>query len=142
MGFALLPRGLPGPRLERGPISDAMQPAPDRCGVADGRGLAGQNEEGGLECVLRVRLVTEYAAAHVEHHRAVPAEEGMESGRFSSLAEPPEEIPVGRLPHLRVFGGLEDHSEDRIGCSLTHRAAPLGSAATLTYIEGAEPAGS
>jgi hypothetical protein len=54
----------------------------------------------------------------------VPAEEGVESGCFSSLAEPLKEIPVGRLPHFRVFDDLEDHSEDRTGCNLTHRVAP------------------
>ena len=54
----------------------------------------------------------------------MPPQQGVESGRLSSLGEPLEEILVGRLPHFRVFDGLEDHSEDRVGCSLTHRAAP------------------
>jgi hypothetical protein len=57
----------------------------------------------------------------------MPAEEGMEGGRVSSLAEPLKEVPVGRLPHFRAFDDLADHSEDRTGYSLTHRAAPCES---------------
>src|SRR5262249_11468949 len=40
-------------------IGDAVQPAGQRLGLADGGGLAGQDEEGGLEGVLAVLLVAQ-----------------------------------------------------------------------------------
>src|SRR5204863_3456856 len=103
MGFALLPPGLLGPRQERCPIGDAVQPTPYRRRLADRRRFAGQDEKGGLESVFGVRLVAEHTTAHLEHHRTVPAKEGMEGVRVAALAELPKEIAVGRFPHFRVF---------------------------------------
>src|SRR5262249_17248146 len=45
---------------------------------ADRGSLLDQDEEGGLEGVLRVGLVAEDAPAHPQHHRAVPPEKLLE----------------------------------------------------------------
>jgi hypothetical protein len=58
-------------------------------------GLAGQDEEGGLEGVLGV-VVAEQAAADAPDHRPVPFDKCGEGGRVPLLQETPQELPVGQ----------------------------------------------
>lgn len=106
--LVLPPRGGPRPCLEGGPIGDAVEPAPQRRRLADRAGLAGENEERGLEGVLGVGLVAEYTAADLQHHRPVPAQHGTESGLILVDMEPAEQLPIRQLPHPRVLHELAD----------------------------------
>jgi hypothetical protein len=54
----LPPRGELRPRLEGRAAGDAVEPTSQRCGLANRGGLAGEDEEGGLEGILGVSLDT------------------------------------------------------------------------------------
>src|SRR5262249_13700300 len=65
------------------------------------RGLAAQNNEGGLEGVLGVGLVAEDAAADAQHHRTMSAHQRRE-GRLVAFQEKTfEKLPV-RQPRAAV----------------------------------------
>src|SRR5215212_4108607 len=78
VGFLLPPPGRLAPRPPSRPVGDAVQPAARRLRLADRAGLAGQDEERGLEGVLGVGPRTEDTPADVEDHRAVAGDEGAE----------------------------------------------------------------
>ena len=74
--------GAAGPGRQRFPrraAGHAVEPAAHERAVAQARGLAREDEEGGLEGVLRILLVAEHAPAEVEDHRPVPPHQGRES---------------------------------------------------------------
>src|SRR5262245_60740208 len=77
-GLVLSPRGRLQPRLEGGPTGDPVEPASDRSRRADRACLTGEDEERGLEGVLGVGVVAQYAAADIQDHRTMSAQEGME----------------------------------------------------------------
>src|SRR5262249_54443789 len=52
--------------------------------LADAAGLAGQNQEAGLERVLRLVRITEHASADAHHQRTVPADDDRK-GRLVAL---------------------------------------------------------
>ncbi|SRR5258707_211420 len=94
--FLDAPPGRPRPRLARGPIGDTVEPAADRCTVADGRGFARQHEKGGLKGVLRVLASAEHAPAYAEDHRAVASDEGLKGGLIAFGEVALEELGVLR----------------------------------------------
>src|SRR5207248_2969569 len=78
-------------------------PVGDRTLFADGPGLAGEDEEGGLEGVLRVLLVPQEVPADVEHERPVALHQGGESGLILLRGEPLQGLAIAeRLRGLRV----------------------------------------
>jgi hypothetical protein len=66
------------PRLRRGPVGDAVQPAAHRVTLADRGRLASEDEERRLEGVFRVLLVAQHRTADAQHQRAVPPHQGGE----------------------------------------------------------------
>jgi hypothetical protein len=72
-----------------------MQPTPDGRRLADRRRLANQDEEGGLESVLCVGVIAENAAANIQDHWTVPAEQHSEGRLVSMVTELPEQMLVG-----------------------------------------------
>ena len=92
------PRPPPGggpPRLQRRLVGDPVQPVADHLPRRDGRRLADEDEEGGLEGVLGV-VVAQQAAAHAPHHRAVPLDEGGEGRLVAALDEAAEQFAVAK----------------------------------------------
>src|SRR5947209_3105869 len=102
-GLVLLPRGGLRPRLEGSAVGDPVEPASDRYCLADRPRLAGEDEERRLEGVLGVGLVAQYAAADVEHHYPVTAQQGMKSSLILLCMELLEEFMVRQLAHAAVF---------------------------------------
>jgi hypothetical protein len=84
----------PGQGLARQAVGDAVQPAADRLAASDRRGLARQDQEGGLEGVLGIVGVAEDAAADAEHHRPVAADEGLERRFVARHGEALEQVGV------------------------------------------------
>src|SRR3977135_3345426 len=66
------------PRLQRDTIGDAVEPASQRCRPLDRRSLASEDEEGGLERVLRVMRVPEHATADAQDQTAMTLDQGLE----------------------------------------------------------------
>ena len=96
--------GVGGPRTvgaRRHAMRDPEQPARDRPGPSDRPRPAGQDEEDGLEGVLRVVIVMKDAPADPQHHRAVPDHqllEGRVRGLVATRGEPVQELRVGHHP--------------------------------------------
>ena len=82
-------------------MRDPEQPARDRPAPADGPGPVGQDEEDGLEGILRVVRIVKDAPADPQHHRAVPDHqllEGRLRGLIAPRDEPVQELRVGHRP--------------------------------------------
>jgi len=94
------PRPPPGggpPSLERRLVGDPVQPVPHRLPAGDGRRLADEDDEGGLEGVLGV-VVAQLAAADAPHHRGVPVDEGGQGGLVAPIDVTTEQLAVAK-PH-------------------------------------------
>ena len=93
-----------GPGAGRGPIRDLVQPGADRVPHPQPARPLHQDQERGLEGVLRVVRVRQHAAADPHHHRAVPLDQDGE-GQLGGLApvgrEPLQELAVGQLAARR-----------------------------------------
>jgi hypothetical protein len=78
-----------------------MEPGAQGVAHPEAAGLPDQDEEGGLEGVVRVVRVVEHAPADAEDHRPVPLDQGRE-GQLRGLAaagrEPLQELAVSQLP--------------------------------------------
>src|SRR5262249_19730780 len=70
--------GVPALHLQGRAVSGPVEPACQGAGVADGGGLAGEDEEGSLEGVLRVVGIAEYTAANAQDEPPVPPNQGSE----------------------------------------------------------------
>ena len=82
--------------------------------------------ERGLKGVLGVGLVTEHAAAYLQHHRPVAAQQSMESRLVLLGMEPLEQVLVRQFAHLHVLNRAADQLQDGAGSDLDHRSAPFG----------------
>ena len=83
---------------DRDPAAHAVEPAAQRVVDADRRGLADEDEEGGLEGVGGGVGVVEGAAADAPDHRAVPLNQGGERRLGRAIAagrEPLQQLAVG-----------------------------------------------
>ena len=76
-----------------------MKPGPQHGAIADRAGLPDQDEEGGLEGVLRIVRVGEDPPADPEHHRPVAAEDGLEGFLVPLREEPVEELAFAGSRH-------------------------------------------
>jgi hypothetical protein len=63
--------------------------------LADGGGVACQQQEGGLEAVLGRVLVEQHAAADAQHQRAVPPHQGREGVRVVAAQVGAQQVAVG-----------------------------------------------
>src|SRR5262249_25568077 len=84
-------------------VGDAVQPAADLLPRRDRGGLADEDEERGLEGVLRVVDVADDAPADVEHHRAVAAHQGREGRLIAPADEPAQQLPVRQVLGTAVW---------------------------------------
>src|SRR5262249_8144328 len=118
------------PRLQGGAEGDAVQPAAEQLAPPDGPRLAGQDEEGGLEGVLRVGSVGEHAAAGGEDHRPGPPDQGRER----PLVAPGDEAlqqPGGAEAGGDRPGDLMDVAEQRAQPAVDHEGCPRRVACSL-----------
>ncbi len=114
------------------PPGDPVQPARRRFMPADRPGLAGEDQERGLEGILRVVLVAEPGAAGPQDHRAMPLDECGEGnlGRFlvaPTVKEPVQQLTVrhpGDRPHLEQ---QPDWPQDGFTSRRLHESCPLRS---------------
>src|SRR5262249_49305293 len=75
-----------GSGLERDPVGDAVQPARQRVVLAERVQALDEQEERGLEGVLRVLPLRQYPPADAVDHRPVPPQQGREY-RFVPLPQ-------------------------------------------------------
>ena len=76
-------------------MGNAVEPTPQRRCRADRTGLLGEDEEGSLKGVLGIGAAAQHAAADVQDHRPVPAQQGVEGSLILLGTEPLEQVPVG-----------------------------------------------
>src|SRR5258707_846203 len=77
----------PRPRLAGDAQGDGVQPVAGVRAPRHRAGLAGQDEEGGLEGVLGVLRVAQHAAAHAPDQRSVPLDQGGEGRLVTPTGE-------------------------------------------------------
>src|SRR5262245_23427985 len=75
LSVAGLPPGRVTPGAEGSAVSDAVQPARQRILLADGRRLAGEDDERGLECILGVLVMARHAEADIPDQPLMAAQE-------------------------------------------------------------------
>ena len=93
-------------------MGDAVEPVADLLGPPDRRGLANEDEEGGLEGVLGVVMTAEYSSADAPHHRAVPPRQGLDSALVPLLDEAPEQLPIRHPRHILPEQGGAEMADD------------------------------
>ena len=89
--------------IQGGAIGHAVQPTPQRAGLADGPCFARQDQEGCLERVLRVRVIGKHAAANVQNHRPVTAQHRMKRLLIASVNKLRQQVMVGSVPCVHVL---------------------------------------
>jgi hypothetical protein len=82
---------------DRQAVGDLVQPVAHGLGLADRVGLAGEDEEGGLESVLGVVQAAEHAPADAQDHGAVPLDQGGEGRLLPPLGEALEQLRVAEV---------------------------------------------
>ena len=92
--------GSGGPGAHGGAVGHLMQPGAQRVLHPERPGFADQDQEGRLERILGLMLVTQYRPASLEHDRPVPLDQGGkgELGRLAAAREPLQELAVGHVP--------------------------------------------
>jgi len=100
----LFDRDLVFPRIAAGGMSlrcssqtvgHLIEPRTYRLVPAQGLGLAGEDEKGGLGRILRVVNIVQHAPAHAEYHGAVPPHECRKGRLIVLLAETVQQLAVG-----------------------------------------------
>jgi hypothetical protein len=92
--------------------------------------FARQDQEGGLESVLRILLVAKDCAANAEHERTVPLDEGGEGqlGRLASTRrEPLQQLAIGRSSDRPEIKQRAELSRDAAVLPDPHWPNPPGS---------------
>ena len=101
-----------------------MEPGADRVADPERAGLAGQDEEDGLEGVLGLVLVAEGGAADPPDHRPVPLDQRGEGrlGRavIAATGEPLQERTVGQAGGRAAVEDRAEPPQDGAGRSLSH----------------------
>src|SRR5262249_19206145 len=111
--FLLLPHGrhlllvdspvyLTAPELDRNVIRNAIKPTGQRFPLADGAGLARQDEKGCLESIIGVVLVVKDLPADAKDQGSMPFDQGRESRLFFLVNEPLEQGAVRRIGRRRL----------------------------------------
>ena len=78
-----------------------MQPARQRIGIADRVGLAGEDQEGGLESILGVVQVAKHAPANAQNHRPMAPGQRRESGLLALGAKALQQLSICQLGGVR-----------------------------------------
>src|SRR5262249_7249931 len=107
-----------GAVAQRDAIRHLEQPAADRLTFADGAGLAGEDEEGGLEGVLGVVRVAKETQTEIEYHRPVPPDEDLERRLLAAADERFQQLGVGQ----RAAAVAADEPAQLLGDTLQRRA--------------------
>ena len=105
------------------PVGDPVQPAGQGVPPADGRGPAGQDQEGGLHGVLDVLRAAQQRAAGRPDQPAVPARQGGEGRLVAVGHEPPQQLGVGPL-RGRVAGEAAEVTDDGMRLPPRHGWTP------------------
>jgi hypothetical protein len=81
---------------------DAVQPGGESFRPAQASSLARENEEDGLESILRLGSAIEHAPAHAQHHRAVSPHEFGERALIAMMNEASQQFAIAN--RLRQWG--------------------------------------
>ena len=78
-------------------MGHAVQPVADLCSGPDGRRLADEDEESGLERILGVVVIAQNTAADAPDHSGMPAHEHFESRCVLPAEEALQQLPIGQF---------------------------------------------
>src|SRR5258707_6893319 len=83
--------------LEGDSIGNAVQPARQSFTLANGRGVPGEGEEGGLEGVLRILIVAQDMPADAPDEPSVALEQNGERRLLARRGEARKELSIGQF---------------------------------------------
>ena len=98
-----------------------MEPTGHRLDLADRAGLAGQDQESGLECVFGVVRIAQDLPASSQDHRAMTLYQGRQGrmrDRSRSVQKAPQQVGVGKV------ADRPDQAEDVQGIPEVRSADP------------------
>src|SRR5207245_2118492 len=85
------------PRLERRAVCHPVQPVGDHLFWDDGGSLADEDEEGRLESIFGVVMITEDTTADAPDHRPMPPHQGCKSRFLTAVEVVLQQLPIGPL---------------------------------------------
>ena len=97
-----------GPGTPGEAVGDGVKPARQGPAPVQRRGLAGEDEEGGLEGVLGVLLLAQHPPAHAQHQRPVAPHQLRKRLAVPVVCVPFEEPAI---PRLRALSGADQPAE-------------------------------
>src|SRR5262245_37942869 len=133
-GHRSFPLPAPGPArpgLESCLSGHPVEPAADLRAGVDRRRLADQDEEGGLEGVLRVVPCPQDAAADPPDHRPVAVHERLQRRRLLAAQEALQQMAVGQLRLLRQQQDAAEVLDDLADRATRHWAPHAGRSSPL-----------
>jgi hypothetical protein len=104
---------------------DPVQPSGHRILPAHGFRLAGQQQEGRLECVFRVLSLSQHPPAHAEDEVAVPSDQLRKRVLIAVVSEAIQQVAIGRLLGGRL-GQTAEVPNEQWNRLAEHEAAPPG----------------
>ena len=121
--FPSVTPGRVGLRSYRRAVGHLVEPVPQHLAIADRPGLADEQEERGLEGVLRVLRLVEHVPADAEDHRPMPPDEHLEGGlrlRGQSVQEPRQQLAIAHPLDVLHQEGRAAVGDDRPRVSAHH----------------------
>jgi hypothetical protein len=100
-----------GSRFQGCAVGDSVEPVSNLLRRLDGRCLANQDQERGLESVLGVLLVVQHAPTDAQDHRTMPTDQGLERRDVPRGHVPFQKLPVGRFD-VNTQGRLHEAIEN------------------------------
>jgi hypothetical protein len=100
--------------------SDFVKPTGDGAFVANGMGLASQNQKGGLKGVLGIRVPFEDISANVEHQPTVAFHQNGKCGVIAPVDEAAHQVGVGEMLGVLRDQHVAQMPKDRIELSARH----------------------
>jgi len=131
--LALLSPDLVGAGAEGEAIRDLVEPAAQPLVAHQGRGLARQDEEGGLEGVLGAVNVVQHAAADAEDQRPVTAHQHLDGGFVAVGHEPLQQLTVRHCRRRHAADQVAEVLQQGVGMGLGH-ARVLGAFTAITTL--------
>jgi hypothetical protein len=119
--------------MQRGLVGDLMQPVRHHFPGQDGRRLAGEDEESGLERILGV-VMREESATDPPHHRAMALDKAGEGSVVAVLDEAPQELPIGHPGPVLQKHRLAKVLNDQARQLRRHVVSQQVSAASIYYL--------
>src|SRR5262249_25074908 len=126
MAFVLAPPRRRDPCLLGNAVGHAMKPAGERSPRLQGSGLPAQDQEGGLECVLRVLVVPQNPPAQAKNPGTVAADQQRKGRLVTPGEETVQQLAIGQAESGLLPADLPKVLKNRARLAFRHRPGSPG----------------